>query len=144
MLALIARFRRGTRGQGLVEFALILPMIAFVMFSFWELSRAWNTYQVVTRAGREAARAYVVDNGINTQAQVEAVADNILASAALDPSRANITHPNGFALDPDDQYVLRIEYPFDFWLLRAIHGLTGSQEPFRNLTLARNVGMRVE
>lgn len=144
MLHLIQRLRRGTRGQGLVEFALILPMIVFVMFAFFELSRAWNAYQTVTRAAREAARTYVVANGINAQADVEGVANNILAASGLDPARATFTHtPAAFGVAPGDPYTIEVEYPFDFFLLRAIQSMQGdvAWDPF---TLRRTVRMRRE
>jgi len=143
MFNALRRLRRGTRGQGLVEFALILPMLVFVMFAFVELSRAWNTYQTVTRAAREAARTYVVANGINSQAEIEGVADQILASSALDPDLATITHPFGLAVDSGQPYRIRIEYPYDFFLLRAIQAIQGDVA-WDALTMRREVTMRTE
>ncbi len=144
MYIVFRRLRRATRGQSLVEFALILPMLLFVMFAFWELSRAWNTYQVVTRAAREAARTYVVANGINTQVAIEGVANGILASAALDPANATITHPHGLAVGAGDPYSIRIEYPFDFALLRVVHNIGPGEAPWEPVTIAREVTMRTE
>jgi len=144
MFQIIRRLRRGTRGQGLVEFALILPMLIFVMFAFWELSRAFNMYQTITRAAREAARTYVVANGIDSQAEIEAVADNILLSSALDPDQAQITHwPAGMVTDPGEQYSIQIAYPFDFALLRAIQAIQGDVA-WDPIMLTRLVTMRKE
>ena len=50
------RARDGERGQALVEFALILPVILLVMVGMLEFARAWNLHQVMTDAAREGAR----------------------------------------------------------------------------------------
>jgi Flp pilus assembly protein TadG len=54
------RFVRDTRGQSLIEFALILPMMLVVMFMITEFGRALYTYNVLATAARAGARAAVV------------------------------------------------------------------------------------
>jgi len=54
------RFVRDTRGQSLVEFALILPMMLAVMFMITEFGRALYMYNVLASAARAGARAAVV------------------------------------------------------------------------------------
>ena len=54
------RFVRDTRGQSLIEFALILPMMLVVMFMITEFGRALYTYNVLETAARAGARAAVV------------------------------------------------------------------------------------
>ena len=46
------------RGQGLVEFALILPVVALIIFGALDLGRAFYASITVTNAAREGARAY--------------------------------------------------------------------------------------
>ncbi len=46
----------GSRGQSLVEFALILPMILVVMFMITEFGRALYQYNVLLQASRDADR----------------------------------------------------------------------------------------
>jgi Flp pilus assembly protein TadG len=53
-------FVRDTRGQSLVEFALILPMMLVVMFMITEFGRALYQYNVLNTACREGAREAVV------------------------------------------------------------------------------------
>ncbi len=50
------RFRTQPSGQGMVEFALILPMLLVVMIGIIELGRLLVTYSSVAAASREAAR----------------------------------------------------------------------------------------
>jgi Flp pilus assembly protein TadG len=69
--------RRGARGQALVEFALIVPVLLLLVLGIVEFGRAWNAHQVLTDAAREAARTAVVRRA--------------LGRAALDPEQANIT-----------------------------------------------------
>lgn len=51
-------------GQGMVELALLLPLLLTILFSTLDLGRAFYTYISLTNAAREAARyAAVNDSG---------------------------------------------------------------------------------
>src|SRR5918999_1708537 len=52
--------RRSERGQALVEAALITPVVLLIMVGIFEVGRAYQTWQVLTNAAREGARAAVV------------------------------------------------------------------------------------
>ena len=54
------RHGRTRRGQALVEFALILPILMILLMGIIEFGRAWNVKQVLTDASREGARLAVV------------------------------------------------------------------------------------
>ena len=47
---------RKSRGQSLVEFALVLPLLAVIILGALDLGRAFFTYIIVTNAAREGAR----------------------------------------------------------------------------------------
>ena len=47
---------RRTAGQGLVEFALLLPILALLLVGVFELGRAFHVLITLNNAGREAAR----------------------------------------------------------------------------------------
>ncbi|MEJ2352363.1 MAG: pilus assembly protein [Anaerolineales bacterium] len=47
---------RSKAGQGMVEFALTLPVLMLLMLGIIEFGRLLFTYSAVTTAGREAAR----------------------------------------------------------------------------------------
>lgn len=62
MSALRQRFdRRRSRGQGLVEFALVLPLVMFMVFGVLDFGRAVFTYNTVSEAARVAGRKALVD-----------------------------------------------------------------------------------
>ena len=143
MFKLIRRLRRGARGQALVEYALILPLLIFTMLAFWELSRVWNVYQTITRAAREGARVGAVFNGIHTVAEIEQTIDYLLATAALNPDGATITH-EGLGGDPGTNYTLMITYPYQFGLIRPVLGLLGGERGPPAVTLSRAITMRNE
>jgi Flp pilus assembly protein TadG len=53
-------FIRGNRGQAVIEFAMVLPLLLLVVFGITEFSRAWMTVNILTQASREGARLAVV------------------------------------------------------------------------------------
>ena len=50
-----------TRGQSLVEFALIIPILLLLLMGILDLGRAVSAYNSVSNAARSAARVAVVD-----------------------------------------------------------------------------------
>ncbi len=46
------RLRQDTRGQAMVEFALVLPLLLILLIGVFEFGRAWNVYHAVTDAAR--------------------------------------------------------------------------------------------
>ena len=73
----------GSRGQSLVEFALILPMILVVMFMITEFGRALYQYNVLETATRMGVRAAVVTSQSNAVATAEAQMDSILVASRI-------------------------------------------------------------
>jgi Flp pilus assembly protein TadG len=55
------RRRRRSRGQALVEFAFVFPLIIFVAFAFIDIGRAVFNFNTLTNAAREAARVAIVN-----------------------------------------------------------------------------------
>jgi Flp pilus assembly protein TadG len=58
--------RRRSTGQGLVEFALVLPIFIFLLVSLFDLGRAVFAYNTLTNAAREGARLAIVNQDIPT------------------------------------------------------------------------------
>lgn len=65
-------------GAAAVEFALILPLFLFIVFSIIEFSIVLYNKAVITNASREAARAGVITNPKRTETQIKQVAENRL------------------------------------------------------------------
>jgi hypothetical protein len=59
------RRRRRSRGQAMVEFALVAPMFFLVLFGIIEAGRFIFYYETLNNATREGAR-YAIVNGANT------------------------------------------------------------------------------
>jgi Flp pilus assembly protein TadG len=80
-------FARDARGQSLVEFALVLPMLLVIMFMITEFGRALFQYNVLEQATREGARAAVVASRTSAQATADARMNVLLGAANLnDPT----------------------------------------------------------
>jgi Flp pilus assembly protein TadG len=95
-LGIARRLRRQDRGQALVEFALVAPILLFLLLGIVDLARAWNVYQVLTDAGREGTRVAVVDNG-STEAQVRTLVQQAAARAGIEIADAAVVVAEGAA-----------------------------------------------
>jgi Flp pilus assembly protein TadG len=69
------------KGQSLVEFALVVPLLLLLVIGIAEFGRAWMARNVLTGAAREAVRAVVVTPYNETTARNRGLA--ILAAAKL-------------------------------------------------------------
>lgn len=59
------RRRDGERGQGLVEFALVVPLFLLIVFSMLDMGRAIWANDAVDNAAREGARFASVTGGVD-------------------------------------------------------------------------------
>ncbi len=116
---------RSRSGQALVEFALVVPLLLILILGIVEFGRAWNVYQVITDAAREAARSAVVDNPVMTEDSVFAVVRFRLAQAGLDPDDA-VTDVVGWRAGTGSPATVSISYPYDFVFLRPFTGWMGA------------------
>jgi len=57
--------RRSERGQGLVEFALIFPVLILLLVGIFDAGRLVFAYNNITNAAREAARTGIVNQTIS-------------------------------------------------------------------------------
>jgi hypothetical protein len=78
------------RGQAIVEAALILPILFFIVFGILWFGRVMNVYSTLYRAAHDAAQAYASNtcgscgNGVTTQTTVMTnVVSPILAAARV-------------------------------------------------------------
>ena len=55
--------RDTSRGQALVEFALVLPILTLLLAGFWDLGRVVLAQDALNHAAREAARYAIVHGG---------------------------------------------------------------------------------
>lgn len=74
------------RGQALVEFALVIPLVILILLGIFDFGRAIYAYNTVSNAAREAARVAIVNPDV---AAVQAEASS--QAVALGISPASIT-----------------------------------------------------
>jgi Flp pilus assembly protein TadG len=126
MKTLHATLIRDRRGQALVEFALILPIILLLVVGMLEFARAWNLHQVMTDAAREGARRAVLADTKSpkgqTQDSVRAAMWTYLARFGYDPHYSSIMSAS--TITPVDSFkvtganiTINLACPYRFWVL---------------------------
>ncbi len=76
---------RNTRGNALIEFALVLPILLLVLFGITELGRMIMTTNMLNTASREGARLAAV-SPMSDSLAVQARVTQVLNAAKIDPS----------------------------------------------------------
>ena len=91
---------RQKRGQSVVEFALVFPLLLLVLFGITEFGRAWATQNVLTSAAREGARLAIVTAPDVTL--VAARVTDVCTAAGITPSsqQDTFTGRNGSHIKP--------------------------------------------
>jgi Flp pilus assembly protein TadG len=130
----------GRRGQALVEFALVLPILLVMLLGLVEFSRAWNTKQVLTDTARESLRNSVVANPGFTYDDMLALVNDNLRRAALDPERAQVT-VDGWKAGGGTPARIRIDYQYDFGFFGPLVDMSTGD---RTLALSTSFVMRNE
>ncbi|WP_053361541.1 TadE/TadG family type IV pilus assembly protein [Bacillus sp. FJAT-27251] len=128
---------KSEKGQSLVEFALVLPLLMMLLFGIIDFGRIFHAYLTIDHAGREAARAASVGK---TYSEASQVAVKTAAGINLNKSGASvtITPPS----DPAKSYPsgtdvkVTITYPIDF-LTPIIGQLIGGSFNLTDTTVMR-------
>jgi Flp pilus assembly protein TadG len=118
------------KGQNLVEFALVVPMLLLLVFGIAEFGRAWMTQNILTGAAREAVRILAVPPGIITP---QDRADNVLNSAGITGAIVDVDDP-GVAFGPVS---VTIDYDFPVVVVGFIPGLDNTKLPLSSRTTMR-------
>lgn len=144
--------RRHDAGQALVEMALISPILLLMILGLIDFARAWNIYQVITDAAREATRTLVVDSG-DWSDKRDAACNAINAAlerASIDPGGARLyvgndltpcSEPPGIACSTGNPCTVAIEYDYVFALIGPFWRLA---DPDGTITLSTQSVMRTE
>lgn len=123
-----------TRGQALVELALILPVILLMVIGMLEFARAWNLHQVVTDAAREGARRAVLANPVMDRDSVKAAMWRHLAQFGYDPQYATmVIKPDADFKVASKSITVELTLPYRFFVL-----------PNRSITMKSSLTMRNE
>ena len=112
---------RGRRGQGLVEFVLVMPILLLLFMGMIEFARAWNIRHVITDAAREGARNLAIDNVAVDQDSVLTAIATALRASSLRPEAASVVIDDGGSVRGNPARVT-ITYPYDLGLVRVFLG----------------------
>jgi Flp pilus assembly protein TadG len=76
------------KGQSLVEFALILPLMVLIVVGIFDLGRAFFAYIAISNAAREGARVYIFSPKTTTITDIEnAVHLEVGTSSVVDEAK---------------------------------------------------------
>jgi len=139
---------RSERGAAMVETALTLPLVLLVTVGIFEFGRAYQTWQVLTNAAREAARIAVLPGasveGAKARAKEYLTAGQIAhaADAAIAVEATTIDLGGGLTAGATR---ITVSYPFDFVVLQPIAELvTSGSKAGQSLTMTASAVMRNE
>ena len=115
----MTRFRSET-GAALLEAAITIPLILMISVGIFEFGRAYQTWQVLTNAAREGARAAIIIG--TTDADVTTRVRNYMQGGALpNYATATVTITRNVALTGSDTATnVQIRYPFQFVVLQPV------------------------
>ncbi len=121
------------KGQGLVEFALVVPMLFILVFGTAEFGRAWMTKNILTGAAREATRLAVVRPPYGGLSVAESRANQILASAGITGATVVVSIP----ATEFGAVTTTVSYNFPVVIAGLIPGLNLSTIPLSSTTTMR-------
>ena len=122
----VAFGRASSRGQNLVELALIVPVIALMLAGLVDFGRGVHSYISIANAAREGARFGTVEptNIVGIEQRVR----NELWGTGIDITSIEVSYPGGSS-NPGNPIRVRVNYSFTT-ILGSIIGW--SQIPVRN------------
>lgn len=134
------RLLRDKRGQAMVEFAIVLPLLLILLIAVFEFGRAWNINHAITDAARLGARSAVVADPVTTQDSVYAIIKRALRRASIDTVAATITL-TGWRTGQGTPATVNIQVPYQFVFLKPFMHWSTSKA---NITLQSTFVMRNE
>lgn len=122
------------KGQALLEFAILLPILLLIVMGISEFGIMLNSYLTIQSASREGARLGIM--GADDNEIVQAVYNS---SSHIDTNKLNITiTPNDSNRKSGQTLRVRVEYEYDL-LIPIIKNILGNQ-----VELTAETAMRVE
>lgn len=109
--------RRNERGQTMVEFTLVLPVLLIVLFGIIQFGLTFNNYVALTDAVRAGARTAAVSRFSATPLN-DTVSRVKTSSNDLDPTKVNVTVTASWTQGSD--VVVKATYPYSISLLGVV------------------------
>lgn len=113
---------RDCRGQSTVELAIVLPVIALIIFGCLKVGIVFFNYEQVASAANAGARAAAVNHGSDPTAAARTAAKSISPTVGLDDSQIAVTYastasPPGQSWSYPGTVTVTITYPVTFSFL---------------------------
>ena len=112
--------RADVRGQALLEFALILPILLMLVLGIIEFGRIWNINQMVSDTTREGARRAVLADPTITQQGVHDFMMQRLWDAHVDTNVVTITFTNWHS--SNNPATVTVQFPYSFMFFTRAFG----------------------
>lgn len=129
----MASLIRRSRGQSIIEFAIVLPVLLLVLFGITEFGRAWMTANILTTAAREGCRLAVV-TAPDTALVITRVTD-VCAVAGVTPTSIIVVPPD--PLDPQRRVTVTVSTDFEV-LTGSILGTFSGTIPLQSTCTMRH------
>jgi Flp pilus assembly protein TadG len=123
--------RLNRKGQALIEFALVLPLVLLLVVGMLEFAKAWNLHQVMTDAVREGARRAVLADattcpgGAVAMDSVKAPMWRYVAQSGYNPTYATMSvSPAADFKCTGKNITVILTLPYKIWSLGKLGGAT--------------------
>ena len=121
------------KGQSLVEFALVVPLLLLLVIGIAELGRAWMAKNILTGAAREAVRVLAVPDPPGGVSAATTRANQVLTSAGITTATLSIVDATG----PFGDVTVTVNYNFPVVFAGFIPGLGNTTFPLSSTTTMR-------
>lgn len=122
------------KGQALIEFSIILPILLLIVMGIAEFGMILNSYLTIQTASREGARIGII--GADDSEIVQVV---YKSTQSIDKQKINITiTPSSTNRKSGDTLKVRVEYEYDL-IIPIIKNILGNK-----IELSAETSMRVE
>ena len=123
---------RSEKGQSIVEFALVLPILVMLLFGIIDFGRIFHTYLAIDHASREAARTASIGENDAT-----IVSTAVASASSIHLTAGQVAVSPGGTKSSGSDVTVTITYPINF-LTPVVSNLTGP------ITLSSSTVMRME
>jgi Flp pilus assembly protein TadG len=119
----IRALRGDSKGQALLEFALILPVLLLLVLGIVEFGRVWNLAQLMSDTAREGTRRAVIADATITEQSVKDFMAGKLESGGVPVSAITITFSQtGATWHTGANQVGTITIPYRFMFFSRLFG----------------------
>jgi Flp pilus assembly protein TadG len=129
----IRKTQENEKGQSLVEFALVVPLLLLLVIGIAEFGRAWMTQNILTGAAREAVRLLAVPPPAGGPAVANTRAIAVLAAAGITTATVSVVDAPG-SFGP---VTVTVNYNFPVTIAGFIPGLNNATFPLSSTTTMR-------